>query len=425
MEKKTVEIICVGTEILLGNIVNTNARFLAEKMASLGFASFYQTVVGDNAERLEGCLKVALERSDVVILSGGLGPTEDDITKETACKVCGKEMYLHEPSKEKIVEYFKKKGMELTENNFKQAMLPEDSVILENDNGTAPGAIISYEGKLTILLPGPPNELVPMFENKVEPYLKGISKAVIFSQTVKICNVGESILETKIKDLIDAQTNPTIATYAKSGEVHVRVTAYAENEAEAKKLIKPLVKELKLRFGEDIYTTEEEVTLEQALVDLLSASKLKISTVESCTGGMLASRIINVPGASEVFKAGFVTYSNKAKRKIAGVKKSTLEKYGPVSEETAKEMCKVPEIGPKADVVVSITGYAGPKAEDSEDEVGLVYIGCNVCGEIMVKECHFNGSRMKIRESATTSALVLARECVLKFFNEVTFGEKK
>ena len=419
-EKLVAEIVCVGTEILLGNIVNTNAAYLAEKCAGLGLVNYYQTVVGDNAKRLEETIKLALSRADIIILSGGLGPTEDDLTKETAAKVCNKKLYLHEESKEAIRAYFERRGLELTENNIKQAMIPEDSVILKNNNGTAPGVIIPYENKHVVLLPGPPGELKPMFEESVAPYIESLTSMVIRSQTVKICSVGESIAETRIKDLIDAQTNPTIATYAKVGEVHVRVTAGAPSEQEAERLIKPVVMELKTRFGNNVYTTDEKVTLEQALVSLLEASSLRISTVESCTGGMVAARIINVPGASEVYKAGFITYSNKAKRKLAGVKKSTLEKYTAVSAQTATEMAKVPEIGPKADVILAVTGCL--RDEDDDSRTGLVYIACNVCGDVKVKEFKFGGNRQKIRESATTEALVLARECIMDYFSKKNFG---
>ena len=300
-------------------------------------------------------------------------------------------------------------------------MIPEGAIILENNNGTAPGVIVPFENKHIVLLPGPPIELIPMFEESVIPYITKLMPGVIESQTVKICSVGESAVETQIKDLIDSQTNPTIATYAKTGEVHVRVTARAETEQEAQKLIKPVVNELKLRFGNNIYTTDEKVSLEQAVVSLLEASELKVSTVESCTGGMVAARLINVAGVSDIFKCGFVTYSNKAKRKLAGVKKSTLEKYTAVSEQTAKEMVSGPELGPKADVIVGVTGYAGP-TDTPEEPKGLVYIACNVCGSIKVREYHFSGSRQKIRESATTEALVLVRDCVMDYFSEKTFG---
>ncbi len=420
----TVEIISVGTEILLGNIVNTNAAYLAEKCAGIGLSCYYQEVVGDNEERLTGILQTALDRADVVLLSGGLGPTQDDLTKETAAKVLGKELYLHEPSKAAIAAFFQQRGIEITENNWKQAMVPEGCIVVDNPNGTAPGIIMEENGRHVILMPGPPGELIPMFENAVIPYLNSLQPGIIYSQTVKVCGIGESKAESMVEDLIREQSNPTIATYAKTGEVHLRVTARAEDEKEAKKLVKPYVKELKGRFGNHIYTTQEDVTLEKAVVDLLLANHLTVSTVESCTGGMLAARLINVPGVSEVFKAGYITYSNKSKRKLLGIKKSILEKHGAVSPEIAKEMAKGAAIFGKADVTVGITGVAGPDGGSEEKPVGLVYIACSVCGRISVKECHFSGNRMKIRESSVSAALSLMRESILTYFSEVTFGKK-
>lgn len=320
----TVEFISVGTEILLGNIINTNAAYLSEKCASLGLSCYYQSVVGDNAERLQEVLDMAVKRSDIVILSGGLGPTQDDLTKEIAARVMGRTLFMDEHSKERIAAYFATKGITPTDNNWKQAMMPEGAIIIDNENGTAPGVIIEGEECRVILLPGPPGELVPMFEKDIYPYLDSLQPGIIWSQTVKICGVSESRAETMIEDMLQNQTNPTIAPYAKTGEVHLRVTAKAADVKEAKKLVKPVVKELKSRFGSDIYTTENNVTMEKSVVDLLEANKLTIATVESCTGGMLSSRLINVPGVSEVFKCGYVTYSNKAKRKLLGVKRATL-----------------------------------------------------------------------------------------------------
>lgn len=421
----TVEIIAVGTEILLGNIVNTNAAYLAEKCAALGLSCYHQDVVGDNEERLSETLKLALSRSDIVLLSGGLGPTQDDLTKEVAAKVCGKKLYLHEPSKEAIRQFFAERKLEITENNWKQAMVPEDCIVVENPGGTAPGIIIAENGKHVVLMPGPPGELIPMFERSIMPYLAGLTSGVIYSQTVKICGVGESKAESMMEDLVDAQKNPTIATYAKTGEVHLRVTATAPDEKEAKKLVKPVVKELKGRFGNHVYTTDNDVTLEKAVVDLLMANKLTACTVESCTGGMLSARLINVPGVSEVFKSGYVTYSNKSKRRLLGIKKSLLLKYGAVSEQIAREMAKTSAALARTDVSVSTTGIAGPDGGTPEKPVGLVYIGCNVCGRITVKECHFHGSREKIRESTVAAALSLMRECILQYYSEVTFGGKE
>lgn len=421
----TVEIIAVGTEILLGNIVNTNAAYLAEKCAELGLSCYHQDVVGDNEERLSETLKLALSRSDIVLLSGGLGPTQDDLTKEAAAKVFGKELYLHEPSKEAIRQFFAERKMEITENNWKQAMVPEGCIVVDNPGGTAPGIIMAENGKHVVLMPGPPGELIPMFERSIMPYLAGLASGVIYSQTVKICGVGESKAESMVEDMVDAQKNPTIATYAKTGEVHLRVTATAPDEKEAKKLVKPVVKELKGRFGNHVYTTDNEVTLEKAVVDLLAANKLTACTVESCTGGMLSARLINVPGVSEVFKSGYVTYSNKSKRRLLGIKKNLLVKHGAVSEQIAREMAKTAAALARTDVSVSTTGIAGPDGGTPEKPVGLVYIGCNVCGRITVKECHFHGAREKIRESTVAAALSLMRECILQYYSEVTFGGKE
>lgn len=421
----TVEIIAVGTEILLGNIVNTNAAYLAEKCAGLGLSCYHQDVVGDNEERLCETIKTALSRSDILLLTGGLGPTQDDLTKEAAAKVMGKSLYLHEASRDAIKLFFEKRGLEITGNNWKQAMVPEGCIVVENPNGTAPGIIMAENGKHLILMPGPPNELVPMFETSIMPYLSKLQSCVIFSQTVKICGVGESKLETMVKDLIEKQTNPTIATYAKTGEVHLRVTARAENEKEAKKLVKPVVKELKGRFGSNIYTTDDTVTLEKSVVDLLLANHLTVCTVESCTGGLLAARLINVPGVSEVFKAGYITYSNKAKRRLLGVKKNLLIKHGAVSEQVAKEMARGAALVSKADVTVSVTGIAGPDGGTEEKPVGLVYMGCSVCGRLTVKKCQFSGNRAKIRENTVAVALSLMRECILQYYSEVTFGGKE
>lgn len=421
----TVEIIAVGTEILLGNIVNTNAAYLAEKCAGLGLSCYYQDVVGDNEERLMEMIRLALTRADIILLSGGLGPTQDDLTKEAAAKVMGKELYLHESSKEAIRQFFAERNMEITENNWKQAMVPEGCIVVENPGGTAPGIIIAENGKHVVLMPGPPGELIPMFEKSIIPYLSGLTTGVIYSQTVKICGVGESKAESMVEDLVNAQDNPTIATYAKTGEVHLRVTATAPDEKEAKKLVKPMVKELKGRFGNHVYTTDSEVTMEKAVVDLLMANKLTACTVESCTGGMLSARLINVPGVSEVFKSGYVTYSNKSKRKLLGIKKNILVKHGAVSEQIAREMAKTAAILARTDVSVSTTGIAGPDGGTPEKPVGLVYIGCNVCGRVTVKECHFHGTREKIRESTVSAALSLLRECILQYYSEVTFGGKE
>lgn len=411
----TVEFISVGTEILLGNIVNTNAAYLSEKCAALGLFCYHQSVVGDNEKRLEDAIKLAVSRSDIVILGGGLGPTADDLTKEVTAKVFGKALYEDPHTKSRIQDYFAHiQSKNITSNNWKQAMVPEGAIVVDNDNGTAPGLILEENGKIAILLPGPPNELKPMFETKIAPYLNRLQPEGIYSRMVKICSVGESRAETQIKDLLDNQSNPTIAPYAKTGEVHLRVTARAKNEEEADALIQPVIDELFVRFGDNIYTTKEDVTLEDAVVELLKEKHMTVTTAESCTAGLLAGRIMNVSGASSVYEEGYITYANHAKSKLLGVKKETLEKYGAVSEQTAREMAEGAAREAKADAALSVTGIAGPEGGTEEKPVGLVYIGCYVNGHTEVKEFHFTGNRAKNRDYAVVRALTFLREQLLK-----------
>lgn len=409
-----VELISVGTELLMGNIVNTNAAWISEKCAALGLCQYHQSVVGDNPKRLEGTLKMALESADIVILTGGLGPTQDDLTKETVAYVFGMELVTDEHTKQRLVEFFKNNiYKEITDNNWKQALIPEGAKVLDNNNGTAPGLILEKNGKVAILLPGPPNEMIPMFEESVVPYLKSLQPEALYSKMIKLCGIGESQAETKILDLIENQTNPTIATYAKTGEVHIRVTAHAKTEEEAKALVKPVVKTIKARFGNLVYSTDEKETLEEAVVKLLRKMEITVCTAESCTGGLVASRIVNVSGASEVFWQGYVTYSNRAKRKLLEVDKATLKKYGAVSKQTAREMALGAALASGSDIGVSITGVAGPNT-DEDKPVGLVYIGCCRKDEVFVEEYHFKGNRQKIREQAVVKALDLVRRVALE-----------
>ena len=409
-----VELISVGTELLLGNIVNTNTQFLAEKCALLGLTMYHQVTVGDNHDRLAEVIRTALKRSDVIILTGGLGPTEDDLTKEVCAEVMGFPLVEDKHTRERIEGYFRNNIYKvIPDNNWKQAIIPEGCMVLDNDNGTAPGLILEKYGKSAILLPGPPNELYPLFMNQVFPYLQNLQPEVIRSQMVKICGVGESQVEDKLLDLIDKQKNPTIATYAKTGEVHIRVTAKAATEEEARKLVKPVVKEIKSRFGDYVYSTKEEETLEQAVVKLLKKYDLTMTTAESCTGGLLAGRIINVPGASEVYNEGFITYSNKAKRKYLDVSKSTLKKYGAVSEQTAREMATGGVFATDSDACVAVTGLAGPDGGSEEKPVGLVYIATYMKDKVNVQRYQFKGNRAKIREQAVVKGLDLLRRSIL------------
>ena len=413
----TAEIICVGTEILLGNIVNTNAAYLAEKCAYLGLSNYYQVVVGDNEQRLLETINTAKSRADVIFLIGGLGPTEDDLTKETAAKAFNVELVMDEEAKNNIVTILTNRSKNITKNNFKQALVPKGSIVLYNKNGTAPGIIMEEAGKVVIMLPGPPNEFVPMVDDQVVPYfLKKGTNDVIYSRVVKLVGVGESKVAEEISDLI-AMTNPTVATYAKTGEVHIRVTASAANDDEAKALVKPVVKKLKAMYPDNVYSTNADETLERTVVELLSKNGLSITAAESCTGGLVCGKIVNVAGASEVFRGGYITYSNKQKRNVIGVKKSTLEKYGAVSEQVAAEMAKgVLEVS-KADVAISTTGIAGPGGGTPEKPVGLVYIGCAVKNKVYVEKFNFSGSRNKVRESTVVAALSMVRKYVSSEYN--------
>ncbi len=410
----TVDIICVGTEILMGSIINTNAAYLAQQCAALGCSNYYQTVVGDNAERLEWAIRTAMDRADVVLLSGGLGPTEDDMTKEVAAKVTGRKLVEDPASRRAIEDFFRTRGKEPTANNWKQALVPEGGHAIPNPNGTAPGICIEGDRCTLILLPGPPEELKPMFRDFVVPQLRSMTDQVFYSRMVKVCGVGESRAETEILDLIDAQTNPTIATYAKLQEVDIRVTASGADREEAREIAMPVVEELQKRFGNHVFTLDEDVNLEKALVDLLQNREMTIATAESCTGGQIASRLVNVPGVSEVFATGLVTYANETKQSLLGVKRQTLQRFGAVSEETALEMAKGLAAVSRADVVIVTTGIAGPDGGTEEKPVGTVYIGVGVRGEYTVKQYNFRGNRGIIREAASTAALDLARMRILE-----------
>ena len=410
-----VELVSVGTELLLGNIVNTNTQYLAEQCALLGLSLYHQSVVGDNHDRLAEVVKTALGRSDVVILTGGLGPTEDDLTKEVCAEVMGYKLVEDPHTREHLEQFFKNNiYKEIPDNNWKQAMVPEGALILDNHNGMAPGLILEKDGKTAILLPGPPAELYPMFKEQVYPYLQKQQPEMIRSAVVKICGMGESQVEDKLLDLISSQTNPTIATYAKTGEVSVRVTARAKTEEEAKTLVKPVVKEIKNRLGDCVYSVKERETLEEAVVKLLHKYELTVTTAESCTGGLLAGRLVNVPGASEVFREGFITYSNKSKRKYLEVSKSTLKKYGAVSPQTSMEMSTVGVFSTDSDACVALTGIAGPDGGTEDKPVGLVYIAAYMKDKVKVEEYRFKGNRAKIREQAVVKALDLLRRSILE-----------
>lgn len=408
-----VEIIAVGTELLLGQILNTNARFISRRISEYGCNVFFQSVVGDNEERLLNALKIASERADIIITTGGLGPTSDDLTKETIAKFCGLKCIMHEESLERLKDRFEKRGMYMAKNNLKQAELPEGCIVLKNEKGTAPGAIIESEKGTFIMLPGPPFEMEAMFESGVIEYLKSKTDSIIYSKTLKVFGIGESALEEKLSELMHTQQNPSIAPYAKTGEVELRLTAKAETEEICLKMLEPLEEKVKAVLGDMVYAEGEDSSVESTLCELLTSRKMKMATAESCTGGMIAQKITSVSGASSCFDCGVVTYSNEQKQKILGVSTETLKSYGAVSEETALEMCKgVREIS-GADFGISVTGIAGPTGGTAEKPVGLVYIG--ICGENIHKAFKFNfaGDRDVVRKRTSLQALDMVRRAVL------------
>lgn len=378
------ELISVGTEILLGDILNTDAQFLSIELARLGISVIHQSTVGDNRERLLAQLKEAADRSDIIILSGGLGPTPDDLTKEVCCEFFGKKMFLHEPTVEKIKTYFSTKGMKMAQNNLKQAMLPKDCVIFPNDNGTAPGMAIEKDGVHILVLPGPPRELKPMFRNCAVPYLMQFSDRIIVSHNIRTFGIGESLMAERVNDLFDAE-NPTVAPYAKDGEALLRVTAMARTKEEAENLCKPVINEIKNRLDGFVYGVDY-TCIEEAVIEKLKEKHIKVATAESCTGGLIAKRITDVPGASEVFDCGIISYANEIKHRVLGVSEDDLNKYGAVSEPVARQMAQGALKVSGADIAVSVTGIAGPDSDSTNKPVGLVYIGLADRDNVWVRE---------------------------------------
>ncbi len=378
------ELISVGTEILLGDILNTDAQFLSIELARLGISVIHQSTVGDNRERLLAQLKEAADRSDIIILSGGLGPTPDDLTKEVCCEFFGKKMFLHEPTVEKIKTYFSTKGMKMAQNNLKQAMLPKDCVIFPNDNGTAPGMAIEKDGVHILVLPGPPRELKPMFRNCAVPYLMQFSDRIIVSHNIRTFGIGESLMAERVNDLFDAE-NPTVAPYAKDGEALLRVTAMARTKEEAENLCKPVINEIKNRLDGFVYGVDY-TCIEEAVIEKLKEKQMKVATAESCTGGLIAKRITDVPGASEVFDCGIISYANEIKHRVLGVSEDDLNKYGAVSEPVARQMAQGALKVSGADIAVSVTGIAGPDSDSTNKPVGLVYIGLADRDNVWVRE---------------------------------------
>jgi len=406
------EILAVGTELLIGQIVNTNAQYITKRLNDLGVNVYYHSVVGDNPIRLKECLQLALNRCDVVITTGGLGPTRDDITKETIAEIMGIKLVRHEETYRNIKCFFERVGRRMMDNNMKQADIPEGCIIIPNHNGTAPGCIIEKDGKTVIMLPGPPKEMIPMFEETVSPYFEKKTGQIIGSRMLKVFGIGESEMEMRIIDLIEAQSNPTIAPYVNMGEVVIRVTARSKDYNEAMKMIDPVIEKIKERLGSNLYAYDGE-TLEETVVQLLIDRDISISTAESCTGGMLASKLVNVPGVSKVFTNGFITYSNQSKTDVLGVSPDTISKFGAVSKETAVEMVKglIKKTSTRAGI--AITGIAGPDGGTPEKPAGTVWIAVMLDGEIEAAIFKQNGDRERVRHMACLNALNMLRKKIL------------
>ena len=406
------EILSVGTELLLGQIVDSNAAYLGRTLAGLGIDLYYKSTVGDNEGRVIDTLRRARDRADLIITSGGLGPTEDDLTKECIAQVFEEELVLHEPSLEQIRAFFARRGVHnMPERNVKQALIYANGRMLHNPNGTAPGALLEKDGKIVISLPGPPNEMIPMVENHVIPLLSERlegKRQYLVTRVVRFIGIGESAVEEQVQDLIHG-TNPTLAPLAHTGEVHLRIGAKAESPEEAEALIVPLETELRRRVGRFIYGVDK-TTLEAAVIDLLKARGKTAACAESCTGGGLGARFTSIPGSSAAFLGGVIAYSNDAKVKLLGVDPGLLAAHGAVSAPVAEAMARGAQERLGADFAVSITGIAGPDGGTAEKPVGLVYVGVATPDRVYATENHFIGIREDVRRRSTQIALQLLRE---------------
>ena len=411
----TAELIAVGTELLLGNIANTDAQMLSEGLSALGITVHYHTVVGDNPQRLKEALEIARKRADIIITTGGLGPTYDDLTKQTIAEAFGRKLVLHEDILAEIRGYFERKhGQKMPENNIQQAMLPEGCTVFTNPVGTAPGCAIEEDGTHVLMLPGPPFECRYMFENRAVQYLSGLTDGIIVSHKLRIFGMGESAVDEKVHDLT-AAANPTLAPYARVGECMLRATAKAETAEQAEEMLKPLMDEVKNRLGDVIYGVDVE-DLDEVVTSILKERGLTLSAAESCTGGLFSKHMTDLPGSSAYFRGGIVSYATDLKHSILGVNSETLEKHGAVSEETAREMAEGCRKVCGSDLAIAITGVAGPDKDDRGNEVGTVYIALahqdgTICKKIFAG---FGRGRGRVRSSAVQHTFDLLRRFLLE-----------
>ncbi|CZQ83310.1 competence-damaged protein [Trichococcus palustris] len=409
------EIISVGTELLMGQIVNSDAAFIAKELTGLGIDAYFQTVVGDNANKLKEVIKIAESRSNLLIFTGGLGPTQDDITKQTVAEYLGERLVIQEEGLEHIRQWFSKSGRIMTKNNERQALIFENGVVFKNINGQALGTFIEKNGKGYLLLPGPPKELETMFVHFVRPFLSANyeHKQIILSKTLRFFGIGESTLTTLLEDLIENQTNPTIAPYAGKYEVTLRVTANAASQGECEALVRAKTDEILALAGEYYYGEGSENSLVQVVGDLLLTKKVSISAAESLTGGLFQAELVKVPGISEVFAGGIVSYQEDIKRRVLGVPDEVLKGFGMVSPECAKAMADHARSVFETDLAISFTGAAGPDPLENHP-AGTVWIGLSRKGEeTIAKEFHFSRNRLGNREQAVMQGFDMTRRALL------------
>ena len=411
------EIVAIGTELLMGQIVNADAQYLSRRLQSLGISVYHHTTVGDNPQRLRDALALALSRSDIVITTGGLGPTQDDLSKETVAALLGREMVFDAESWRVIEGYFARMNRACPENNRRQAMFAEGAVILPNACGTAPGCMIEQDGKLVIQLPGPPREMAAMFEAQVYAFLAQRTGGCIASRYLRIYGLGESQVAQMCAAYIEAQDGVTVAPYCSLGECQLRVTARGADEAQALAHVMPVVEALRGILGDAVYavTDSPEGSMEEAAGRALTQRGLTVATAESCTGGLVAAKLVNYPGISAALNEAHVTYANAAKVRYCGVRQETLDAFGAVSEQTAHEMAQGLRERSGADIAVSTTGVAGPGGGTLEKPVGLVYVGCADAHGVRVERLMLSGDRQKVRELAALRALDMVRRAALGY----------
>lgn len=402
------ELIAVGTELLLGSIANTDGQFLSRELSAMGIAVYHHTVVGDNPGRLREAVELARTRADLIITTGGLGPTCDDLTKTVLAECFGKKLIYNQEAASRMEDYFRRSGRAVTHNNYQQAYLPEGCVPFQNDWGTAPGCGFEEGGVRVVMLPGPPSECRPMFRERAVPFLRDWTDGAIVSRTLHIFGMGESAVEDLLRDKMNAMVNPTLAPYAKEGEVELRLTARAGTGEEARAMMAPAEGELREILGDLIYGVDGD-NLESVCLRLLKAQGLTLAAAESCTGGLIAKRLTDLPGASAAFKGGVVSYWSEVKHDILGVPQDLLDTYGAVSEPVARAMARGVRALTGASLGVSVTGVAGPDPDERGNPVGLVYVGLAWDGGDFVREVHAAGPRSRIRQSAANHGFDLLR----------------